>query len=413
MEKFLKFVAMMKNLLKNLGFWVLVSMIAGAIVGAVMGEDARMFMPLGSLFIQCIKMLVVPLVILSIIVGAASLGQGRSAGKIGIVSISYILLTTLLSAVIAIILGLVFKPGEGLSLEGTMFEQAAGAQSGEVGMSFWDTIIGMIPSNPFEALATGNVMQLIIFGLLFGFGISALNEEKRVSVVNILNYMLDALVWCIEKVMWVAPFGVFGLLAEAVGSFGFELLLKIANLLWVDLLGVFIMALLVYPLSLMLMSQIGVKTFFKTMLKPQLIAFSTASSLATLPVTMEACEKMGISKHTRGFVIPLGATINMTGNVIYFSLVAVFFAQFYGIELNFAQLATIAVSASLTSIGQAGVPGPTLIVAAVLLSAGIPIDGLPMLYALDRIFDMIRTTLNITGDAVCAAVTDNFVAEKR
>lgn len=401
----------MKKLLKNLGFWVLVSMIAGAVVGAVMGEDARMFTPLGTLFIQCIKMLVVPLVILSIIVGAASLGQGRSAGKIGAVSVSYILLTTILSAVIAIVLGIIFKPGEGLSLEGTMFEYTAATQNGDVGMSFWDTVIGMIPANPFEALATGNIMQLIIFGLLFGFGVSALNEEKRVGVVNILSNMLDALIWCIEKVMWVAPLGVFGLLAEAVGSFGFELLLKIANLLWVYLLGVFVMALVVYPCSLVFFSKIGLKTFFSTMFKPQLIAFSTASSLATLPVTMEACEKMGISNHTRGFVVPLGATINMTGNVIYFSLVAIFFAQFYGIELNFARLVAIAVSASLTSIGQAGVPGPTLIVAAVLLSAGIPIDGLPMLYALDRIFDMIRTTLNITGDAVCAAVTDNFVTD--
>jgi Na+/H+-dicarboxylate symporter len=144
------------------------------------------------------------------------------------------------------------------------------------------------------------------------------------------------------------------------------------------------------------------------MLRPQIIAFSTASSMATLPVTMSACDSLGISKQTSGFVIPLGATINMTGNAIYYTLVAIFFAQFYGIELTMAQYIAITVTASLGSIGQAGVPGPTLMVVAVLVSAGIPIEGLPLLYALDRIFDMIRTVLNITGDAACAAVTDKF-----
>ena len=158
----------------------------------------------------------------------------------------------------------------------------------------------------------------------------------------------------------------------------------------------------------MLLSKVGVASFFKAMLRPQIIAFSTASSMATLPVTMSACDSLGISKQTSGFVIPIGATINMTGNAIYYTLVAIFFAQFYGIELTMAQYIAITVTASLGSIGQAGVPGPTLMVVAVLVSAGIPIEGLPLLYALDRIFDMIRTVLNITGDAACAAVTDKF-----
>ncbi|MBQ5620116.1 MAG: cation:dicarboxylase symporter family transporter, partial [Alistipes sp.] len=144
---------------------------------------------------------------------------------------------------------------------------------------------------------------------------------------------------------------------------------------------------------------------------PQVIAFSTASSMATLPVTMGACARMGVSKQTAGFVVPLGATINMTGNAIYYTLVALFFAQFYGIELSMAHYVAITVTASLGSIGQAGVPGPTLMVVAVLVAAGIPIEGLPLLYALDRIFDMIRTVLNITGDAVCAVVTDRFARE--
>ena len=404
---------MMKKLLKNLGVWILVAMIAGVAVGAVMGDEAKIFAPLGTLFIQLIKMLVVPLVGISIISGAASLGSSRSAGKIGVTSIAYILLTTVVSIVIAIAVGLIFKPGAGLSAEGiaSIMASASSEQGTPADLSFWDTIIGMIPANPIQAFAQGNILQIIVFGLFLGFGIAAIAEEKRTKVINGLNYLLEALIWCIGKVMLVAPLGVFGLMAEAMGTFGFDILLKVVNLLWVDLIAVAIMGLVAYPLTVMFLSKVSVKEFFSAMLRPQIVAFSTASSMATLPVTMGACDKMGVSKEVTGFVVPLGATINMTGNAIYYTLVALFFAQFYGIELGMAQYVAIAVTASLGSIGQAGVPGPTLMVVAVLAAAGIPIEGLPLLYALDRIFDMIRTVLNITGDAACAVVTDRFATK--
>lgn len=401
---------MMKKVLKNLGVWILVAMVAGVAVGVAMGDEAKIFAPLGTLFIQLIKMLVVPLVGISIISGAASLGSSRSAGKIGVTSILYIVLTTVVSIVIAIVVGLIFKPGSGLSAEGvaSIMASASAEQGTPADLSFWDTVIGMIPANPIKAFAEGNILQIIVFGLFLGFGIAALNEDKRTKVIGGLNYLLEALIWCIGKVMLVAPLGVFGLMAEAMGTFGFDILLKVVNLLWVDLVAVAIMGLVVYPLTVMLLSKVSIKEFFSAMLRPQIVAFSTASSMATLPVTMGACDKMGVSKEVTGFVVPLGATINMTGNAIYYTLVALFFAQFYGIELGMAQYAAIAVTASLGSIGQAGVPGPTLMVVAVLAAAGIPIEGLPLLYALDRIFDMIRTVLNITGDAACAVVTDRI-----
>ena len=404
----------MKNLLKNLGLWILVAMVAGVVVGAVMGADAKMFAPLGSLFIQLIKMLVVPLVGISIISGAASLGNTRSAGRIGVASISYILLTTVVSIVIAIVVGLIFKPGAGLSAEGvaSIISSSSTEQGLPADLSFWDTIIGMIPTNPIQAFAEGNILQIIVFGLFLGFGISAISEDKRTKVINGLNALLEALIWCIGKVMWIAPIGVFGLMAEAMGTFGFDVLLKVVNLLWVDLIAVAVMGFLIYPMTIVFMSKVGIKEFFSAMLRPQIVAFSTASSMVTLPVTMSACDKMGVSKEVTGFVAPLGATINMTGNAIYYTLVALFFAQFYGIDLGMAQYIAIAVTASLGSIGQAGVPGPTLMVVAVLVAAGIPIEGLPLLYALDRIFDMIRTVLNITGDAACAVVTDRFACAK-
>ena len=406
---------MMKRLFKNLGWWILVAMIAGIVAGIVMGEKASVFAPLGMLFIQLIKMLVVPLVGVSIISGAASLGSSRSAGRIGIVSIGYIMLTTIIAVVIAIAAALIFKPGVGLGADGvaSILAHAATEQSSASGLSFWDTIIGMIPDNPIRAFAQGNILQIIIFGLLLGFGIASIEEQKRNKVVTGLNYLLEALIWCIGKVMLVAPIGVFGLMAEAMGTFGFDILLKVANLLWVDLIAVFVMGLIAYPLTLAFLSNVGIKDFFRAMIRPQIVAFSTASSMATLPVTMSACDRLGISKQVSGFVAPLGATINMTGNAIYYTLVAIFFAQFYGIDLSIANYVAIAVTASLGSIGQAGVPGPTLMVVAVLAAAGIPIEGLPLLYALDRVFDMIRTTLNITGDAACAAVTDRFASAQK
>lgn len=402
----------MKRLLKSLGFWIVVAMCLGIIAGAVMGKDAAMFAPLGTIFIQLIKMLVVPLVAISIISGAASLGGTRSAGVIGSVSIAYILLTTLVAVCIAFGADALFKPGVGADID--LFKGSA--EVAEVAitakaptLSFWDTVIGMIPENPIKALADSNILQIITFGLLLGFGIAALSEAKRTKLVDGMNSILEALVWCVSKVMWVAPLGVFGLMADSVGAYGFEVLLRIIDLVWVYLLAILVMGLVVYPLTIVTMSRVSLKDFFREMLRPQLVAFSTASSMVTLPENMAACDRLGISKSVTGFVVPLGATINMSGNAIYYTLVTLFFADLYGMELSVAHYVAIALVATLGSIGQAGVPGPTLLVVAVMAAAGVPIEGLPILYALDRIFDMVRTVLNITGDAACAAVTDRFV----
>ena len=404
----------MKKLLKNLGVWIIIAMAIGIVVGVVMGPEASMFKPLGDLFIQLIKMLVVPLVAVSIISGAAALGETRSAGLVGGLSIMYMLATTAISIVLALFLAEVFEPGAHIGAEGIAAITEAGeavavSSAAPEQAGFWETVIGMIPDNPIRALAEGNILQIIIFGLFLGFGISTLNAEPRRKVVAGLNTVLDALIWCIGKVMYVAPFGVFGLIADATGTFGFDILLQVANVLWIDLIAVAIIGFGLYPTTVYLFSRVKLKDYFREMVKPQVVSFSTASSLATLPVNMEACDRMGISKQTSGFVLPLGATINMAGNAIYYALLAIFFAQFYGIELTMANYVSITLVCTLGAIGQAGVPGPTLLAAAVLVAAGIPLEGLPLFYALDRIFDMIRTTLNITGDAACAAVVDRFV----
>lgn len=402
-----------KKIISDLSVQIIIAMVIGVIAGKLMGESASMFAPLGSLFIQLIRMLVIPLVFVSIVAGSASLGATRSAGRIGITTIAYIFITTMLAVILAILLGEWFKPGAGLSVESIKsFLPAEGYNATPQKMEFWPMLLDIIPANPIKSLADGNILQLIFFGLFFGFGLSALPVQKKQPVLNAFNTFLDALIWCIQKVMLVAPLGVFGLMADATGTFGFDMLLKVGNLFWVNLIAAFIILLLFYPLTLKLFSKIKLTHFFRSMIRPQVVAFSTSSSMATLPVTMETCEeKLGVSKETTSFVVPLGATINMTGNAIYYTLVALFFAQLYNIDLTLAQYVAITITASVGSVGQAGVPGPTLLVVAVLVSAGIPIEGLPLLYALDRVFDMLRTVLNITGDAACAVIVDKQAAK--
>lgn len=210
--------------------------------------------------------------------------------------------------------------------------------------------------------------------------------------------------------MIIAPIGVFGLMAEAVGTFGFGALMVVFKLFMVYVAAIFVFGFIVYPLMVGLLTKTSAKKFLLAMKKPQAVALSTASSMATLPVTMETVEKdLGVRNSTASFVLPLGATINMSGNAIYYGLVAIFFAQLFNIDLSIGAYVAIIVTSTLGAVGQAGVPGPSFLVVAVLLAAGIPIEGLPLLFALDRIFDMIRTALNITGDAACAVIVDAMV----
>lgn len=399
----------LKKLIKNLGFQILIAMILGTILGIAMGPEAAMFAPLGDLFIGLIKMLVVPLVAISIISGAASLGATKSAGKIGISTIAYFLITTVVSVSLGLFLGEVFTPGKGLDKETVLAMFPAEETPVQATATFWETLQSIIPENPMESLVSGNILQIIFFGLFLGIGISTLPKQKKEPLMNGMNYLIEALIWMIKVVMWTAPIGVFGLMASSIGSFGFDLLKMALDLMWVNLIGGALILFGLYPLTLKLFSKVSMRRFFSKMTKAQIVALSTSSSMATLPINMEVCEEeLGVSKATSGFVLPLGATINMTGSALYYALVAIFFAQLFGIELSMAQYIAIIITSTVGSIGQAGVPGPSLLVVAVLVAADIPIAGLPLLYALDRVFDMLRTVFNITGDAACAVIVDRF-----
>ncbi|ELR67452.1 Proton/glutamate symport protein [Photobacterium marinum] len=401
-----------KGLLGNIGVQVVIAMFLGTLVGAMMGHSASMFAPLGSIFIHLIKMLVIPLVAVAIISGAAGLGGSHSAGKVGFSTLGFFALTSAVAVALALFMGQVFEPGHGIDLAGVegMFSDVY-ADKGEL-PSFWATVLGMIPTNVFQSLNEANILQILVFCLFFGIALSKLEQERRDPLLNGVNAIVDAMVWMINVVMKIAPLGVFGLMADAVGTFGFGALMVVFKLFVVYVAAILIYGFVFYPLLIKTFSKTSPFKFLSVMKKPQAVALSTASSMATLPVTMEVCEEeLGVKNSTASFVLPLGATINMSGNAIYYGLVAIFFAQLFNIDLGMGAYVAIIITSTLGAVGQAGVPGPSFLVVAVLLSAGIPIEGLPLLFALDRIFDMIRTALNITGDAACAVIINDMIGD--
>ncbi|MCT4631236.1 MAG: dicarboxylate/amino acid:cation symporter [Firmicutes bacterium] len=395
--------------LKYLGVIILASMVLGILSGLILKENASVFAPLGNLFMSLIKMMVLPLVSVSIVSGAASLGNTKTAGKRGIATFLFYMGTTVVAVALGLIFGNIFNIGGGLDMSylSQSFSDEYASRGGTPG--FWDTILGFIPQNPFSALTDGRMLQILFFCLFLGFGISSLAEEKKGNLVTILNNLTEALLWMVEKVMYLAPIGVFGLMSDAMAKFGWETLLKLANLLGIYIIVILIHTYVFYPTIVKMFTKTSPIKFIRSIYKAQVVAFSTASSMGTLPVTMEVCEEdLDVSNETASFVLPLGATINMDGNAIYYALAAMFFAQMFGVELGMSQYIAIIVTATLGSIGQAGVPGPSLLVVAVLLAANIPVIGLPLLFGVDRLFDMIRTAVNITGDATCALVVDNI-----
>ena len=400
-----------KNAIGNLGLWIIGATIAGAITGLVMGESAKALAPIGDLFMTLIKMIVVPMVFFSLVGGAASLGNSRSAGKIGVVTFAYYGITTAVAVALGIIASELFTPGAGINM------QSISGAAIDIDMSqshsipgFWETVIGFVPVNPFAALVEGNILQTIVFALFVGFGLSVLEEEKKEFMKKFFNFFTEIFIKIMMAIMYVAPVGVFALMADATGTFGYDMLVKILYLiiLYVAVLAVVTFVMIGGTVA-MFSKKVGYIQFFKSMWKCQVFAFSTASSMATLPLNMKTCrDEFGLNQGTVSFALPLGATINMNGNAVYYAMAACFIAQMYGVELSASQYIAIIITSTLGAVGQAGVPGPTLLVVAVLVSAGIPIDALPILFGVDRIFDMLRTAVNITGDAACATIVDRF-----
>jgi len=371
--------------------------------------------PVGTAFIKLISMIVVPLVFASLLVGTASLNDIRKLGRIGGKTLIYYLCTTVMAIAIGLFLANVFKPGTGIS-EQTQARLLAGRQANadtaietvlKTG-SIKETLLGIIPKNPVKAFAEGNMLQIIFFAIMFGVALTLIGNQRAQPVIDFFQGLNDAIIRMVHLIMKAAPYGVFALIAGVVSDFGLGILFTLLKYALVVIGGLIIHSVIVYGFAIKMFSKLKVIDFFKGIRGAILIAFSSGSSSAALPVTMECAEKnLGVASEVCSFALPLGATINMDGTALYQGVSAVFIAQVFGMDLTIGQQLTVVLAATLAAVGTAGAPGVGMIMLAmVLTSIGVPLEGIALVLGPERILDMCRTAVNVTGDAACAVVVD-------
>jgi len=387
---------------------ILIAFIIAIIAGVIVGPSIEVVQPLGDLFLRMIQFIIVPLVLASLVVGVAGTGDLKKIGRMGGVTFSYYLLTTAIAITIGLILANLFKPGEGVNIT-----QATDPVEPAETPSIVDTLLNIIPTNPFISMVEANMLQIIFFAIFLGLAIAMLGDKAK-TVYNFFNELAEIMYKITGIVIKLAPIGVFGLIAPIVGEYGASVLLPLLKLLLVVFAGCILHALLTYSFSVKYFANMNPLKFFKGIAPASLVAFSTTSSSGTLPVTIKSTEEnLGVSRKVGSFVLPLGATINMDGTALYQGVSVLFIAQFFGIDLSIAEQLTIVLTATLASIGTAGVPGAGLIMTTMVVTAvGLPIEGIALIAGVDRILDMMRTSVNVTGDASAAVVVD-ALEEKR
>jgi len=400
---------------KKLGVttWIFIGLLSGIIVGLLFNllvpSDTPLFTVIvndifyivGKGFIRLMQMLVAPLVFCSIVCGAAAIGDGKMLGKVGGATIGLYLLTTIIAITIALIISQFVNPGIGLDLGSIAGQQVSTAES----TSIVDTLLNIIPTNIFSSLSEGSMLQIIFFALLLGVILGHLGE--RVNVVNSFFQQFNVIMMrMVTLVLKVAPIGVFCLIANTFASLGLSALVPLGKFIGGTYLGLLFQLCVVYMGLLALFAHLNPIRFLKKFLPVMAFAFSTSSSNATIPLNMETLErKVGVDPKIASFTIPLGATINMDGTAIMQGVAVVFAAQAFGIDLGISGYLMVIVTATLASIGTAGVPGVgTIMLTMVFQSVGLPVEGISLIMGVDRIVDMGRTAINITGDAVVTTV---------
>ncbi|MEF3086875.1 dicarboxylate/amino acid:cation symporter [Bacillus altitudinis] len=388
---------------------IIIALIVGAITGLLLNIfapnvfkvlDPYLFTPLGQIFLNLIKMLVVPIVFFSITLGVAGLGDPKKLGRIGAKSISYFLLTTTFAIIIAMALALLIKPGSfGL------FDTKGAEYKPQEAPSTAETLLNIIPTNPVQSLVEGNMLQIIVFCVFLGLGIAVLGKKTE-GLLKILEQGNELMMYLVGVVMKFAPYGTFGLIVTAIGSQGLAAIKAMGLYFTVVLVALLVHFFLTYGSTLAIFAKRNPFTFFKDFSPAMVVAFSTSSSNAVLPVSMETAQKkLKVPEPISSFVQPLGATINMDGTAIMQGVATIFIAQVFGVELTLMQMLTVVLTAVLASIGTAGVPGVGLIMLAMVLnSVGLPVEGIALILGIDRLLDMARTVVNITGDAACAVI---------
>lgn len=396
---------------------VLIALTVGAVFGvlanrlAFSGVVITYIKPVGTAFVRLISMVVMPLVFASLLVGTTSLKDIRSLGRIGVKTLAFYLCTTAIAISIGLLIANGLRPGVGLpdDVKTELIDEAAGRQSVEAARqkpSLKDTLLNIVPTNPIRAFVDGQMLQIIFFALLMGICLTLIPAERSGPVVRFFEGVNDVMVQMVHIIMKLAPYGVFALIAAVVADFGLEILLLLLKYCVAVVIGLLVHVVLVYSSAIRVFSSVRARRFFRGIRPAQLIAFSSGSSSATLPVTIECTSQtLGVSRYICSFTLPLGATINMDGTALYQGVSTVFLAQLYGMDLNLGQQLTIVLTATLASIGTAGTPGAGIVTLAVVLqSIGLPLEGIGIIMGVERILDMCRSAVNITGDAACAVV---------
>ncbi|MFR2880159.1 MAG: dicarboxylate/amino acid:cation symporter [Lachnospiraceae bacterium] len=356
----------------------------------------------GQGFIRLMQMLVVPLVFCSLICGSMAIGDTKTLGKVGVKTIGFYLVTTALAVCVALGSALLINPGRGLDMDAV---QKGTVSSTTEATSLVDTLLNIIPKNPIQSMANGDMLPIIVFALFVGIMLAKLGTRGSV-VANFFSQFNDVMMEMTMAIMKIAPIGVFCLIARTFATVGFSAFAPMLKYMGNVTLALAIQCLVVYQILLFVFTRLNPFKFIKKFLPVMGFAFSTATSNATIPMSIDTLsKKMGVSKQISSFTIPLGATINMDGTSIMQGVAVVFIAQAYGIPLTMGNLATVVVTATLASIGTAGVPSVGLVTLAMVLnSVGLPTEGIALIMGIDRILDMIRTAVNITGDAVCTTI---------
>ncbi len=392
---------------------ILSALVLGIIVGCLFQSNSQFTVsyikPFGTIFLNLIKTIVVPLVIFSITQGIISLKDIKKVGAIGGKTIIFYLFTTAFAVSFGLIIANVFNVSGGYVLNTASLTE----YTGDVTMpSLMDTFVNIFPSNAVEPLVSATMLQVIVIALFFGFGIIAAGEKGK-PAADFVDSMSEVCIKIMGMIMKISPIGVFALIVPVVAENGVEVLLPLMRLIAIAYLASIVHAVVVYSLAVKAVGKMSPLKFFKGMGPAIIFAFSSASSVGTLPFNMECTEELGVHKEVASFVLPLGATINMDGTAIYQGVCAIFIAGIFGIDLTINQQLLIILTATLASIGTAGVPGSGVIMLTMVLqSVGLPLEGIALITGVDRILDMARTTVNITGDAACAVCVDALEKKK-
>lgn len=391
----------------NLSVQIFASLVLSVIVGLFLGDSAVVpvktwIAPVGTMFINLIKMMIIPVVLCSLIVGMTSMGDMKKLGRIGIKTVAFYMVTTAIAIVIGFGVAGVIEPGVGMALP------AEAAPKVKEAPSIMQVFVNMIPKNPIESMAKADILPVIVFALFIGAGIISVGGKKGALLINVFDSGAEVCYKVIAMIMRLAPIGVFCLLLPVVVQNGPKVLLPLLSVIMAMAVGSIIHAVIVYSGIAAAVGHMSPVKFFRGMAEAMVIAFTTCSSAGTLPVNMKNIqEKLGVKRDIASFILPLGATINMDGTALYMGVCSLFIANVYNIPLTVDQMMLIILTGTLASIGTAGVPGAGLIMLAMVLqSVGLPMEGLALVAGIDRVLDMFRTTLNITGDAAVAVAID-------